>query len=446
MEGSIIEQNWEDIKESIREEYEIMSVAYKIWLKPLQYYKEEGKKVFIRVPKKELLEYVKKNYKKLFDETLSNLMQDKYTVEFVVDEETDQVVTENPDTGFKSNLIKKYRFDNFVVGSNNTLAHSAALHVAENPGKSFNPLFIYGGSGLGKTHLMTAIGHYITENSNLKVLYVTSEEFTNELVYNVRNGHTAAMAELRDKYRNIDVLLVDDIQFIIGKQQTQEEFFHTFNTLQNNNKTVIITSDKHPSLMKNLDDRFKTRFLSGYVADIQPPVYETRLAILKKFSETNKQYLPDDIINYIAENIKSNVRELEGAFNKVFAEVLLNNNDPSKITLDRAKEILKDSISKDKPTIISPQYILEIVADYYNIDTDDITSKKRNADIVLPRQIFMYLCREMTDVTLEHVATILDKKDHSTIIHGCKKIDEEIKINTQLKDNIEAIKTRIYSQ
>ncbi|MCR4585470.1 MAG: chromosomal replication initiator protein DnaA [Lachnospiraceae bacterium] len=444
---SIIEQNWEDIKESIRDEYEIMKVAYKIWLEPLQYYKEEGKKVYVRVPKKELLEYVQKNYKKFFDETLSTLMQEKYKVEFVVDEDMDQEVAETVSSSFESNLIQKYRFDNFVVGSNNSLAHSAALHVAENPGKDFNPLFIYGGSGLGKTHLMTAIGHYIMENSKLRVLYVTSEEFTNEVINSIRNGNTAAMAELRDKYRNIDVLLVDDIQFIIGKVQTQEEFFHTFNTLQNNNKAVIITSDKHPSHMKDLEERFRTRFLSGLLVDIQPPVYETRMAILKKFAETNKKFLPDQIIDYIASNIKSNVRELEGAFNKVYAEGMLkNNNNINDISLDQAKEILKDSISKDKPTIISPQYILEMVADYYHIDTDDITSKKRNADIVLPRQVFMYLCREMTDVTLAHVATILDKKDHSTIIHGCNKIDEEIKINNQLKESIEAIKNRIYSQ
>ena len=301
---SIIEQNWEEIKESIRDENDMMKIAYDIWLKPLQYYKEENNKVFVRVPKKELFDYVQKNYKKLFDDTLSNLMQEKYTVEFTVDEEMDQIVTENHNTGFESNLIKKYRFDNFVVGSNNSLAHSAALHVAENPGKDFNPLFIYGGSGLGKTHLMTSIGHYIMENSKLRVLYVTSEEFTNEVINSIRNGSTAAMAELRDKYRNIDVLLVDDIQFIIGKVQTQEEFFHTFNTLQNNNKAVIITSDKHPSHMKDLEERFRTRFLSGLLVDIQPPVYETRMAILKKFSETNKKYLPDTIIDYIASNIK----------------------------------------------------------------------------------------------------------------------------------------------
>ena len=254
-------------------------------------------------------------------------MQEKYTVEFVVDEEMDQIVTENTDTGFESNLIKKYRFDNFVVGSNNSLAHSAALHVAEKPGDDINPLFIYGGSGLGKTHLMTAIGHYIMENSKLKVLYVTSEEFTNEIVNSLMNGSSAKMAALRDKYRNIDVLLVDDIQFIIGKQQTQEEFFHTFNTLQNNNKAIIITSDKHPSHMKNLEERFRTRFLSGLIVDIQPPVYETRVAILKKFADTNKKLLPDNIIDYIASNIKSNVRELEGAFNKVYAEGMLKNNN-----------------------------------------------------------------------------------------------------------------------
>jgi chromosomal replication initiator protein len=287
---------------------------------------------------------------------------------------------------------------------------------------------------------MTAIGHYITENSNLKVLYVTSEDFLNEVIESIRkNVNGSSMSRLREKYRNIDVLLIDDIQFIIGKTATQEEFFNTFNSLVQNEKQIVITSDKHPKHIKELDERMRTRFLNGMIVDIAPPAYETRVAILRKYAENFDFKVSDNIIDYIANHIRSNVRELEGAYKQVYALGQLDGD----MTLEKAKDILKDIISPDNPSVVTPSLILKGVSEYYNIDADDITSKKRNAEIVLPRQIFMYLCREMTDTTLQGVAALLDKKDHSTVLHGYNKISKEININTELKESIEAIKNII---
>lgn len=312
------------------------------------------------------------------------------------------------------------------------------MHMAAVYGRHMH-LFIY---GLGKTHLITAIGHYIIENSNKKVLYMTSEQFTSELVDSLK---TRSMSLLKEKYRNTDVLLIDDIQFLIGRQSTQEEFFHTFNDLINAGKAVVITSDRHPGLMKELDDRYRSRFVSGLPVDIQPPSYETRVAILKNYAGIIGCGVSDEVIKYIAENIKSNIRQLEGALNQICAKPLL---DPTigEIDIDAAKEILKDTISLNGPLIVTPQIILEAVSDYYRVPTEDIVSKKRNADIVLPRQVFMYLCREMTEYTLKGIAVILDKKDHSTVLHGIKKIEDDLKMDMELRAVIEQIKENILSQ
>lgn len=458
----IIKEHWEEIKENIRREYEVTEIAYNIWIKPLEYGDCKDHTITVLIPGQnpEMVNYIRKYYNDYFKSTLSDLMNgEEYTFIFELKKEDNEAHTEasqpnesnehKPVSSYNNasntNLNRKYRFENFVVGSNNQLAISAALRVAEQPGVSFNPLWIYGGSGLGKTHLMTAIGHYVVEHTDLRVLYVTSEEFTNEVIESIRNGNAAAMSKLRDKYRNIDVLLIDDIQFVIGKQQTQEEFFHTFNTLKDNGKAIIITSDKHPSHMKDLDERFRTRFNSGLVADIQPPVYETRVAILLKYAETFDYKVSDEIIDFIAGNIKSNVRELEGAYNKIYAEGSLKNSIGQSLSLEDAKTILKEYINMENPTIVTPQLILESISDYYHIEPEDIISKKRNAEIVLPRQIFMYLCRQMTDITLQGIAVLLYKKDHSTIVHGINKITEEISVNNELKESIEAIKNKIMS-
>ena len=446
----LLRQQWDNIKQAIKDEYELTGIAFNIWVKPLQYLKCENRTVSILVPGEnpEMLNYVKVNYTNYFQEAISQALSDNYTVEFTLEEEkkenTDNIEETDKDRDNNnpaSSLNPKYHFENFVVGSNNKMAHSVCLRVAETPGTELNPLFIHGGSGLGKTHLMTAIGHYITENSKMKVLYVTSEDFLNEVIESIRknvNG-SSSMSKLREKYRNIDVLLIDDIQFIIGKTATQEEFFNTFNSLVQNEKQIVITSDKHPKHIKELDERMRTRFLNGMIVDIAPPEYETRVAILRKYAENFDFKVPDNIIDYIANHIRSNVRELEGAYKQVYALGQLDGD----MTLEKAKDILKDIISPDNPSVVTPSLILKGVSEYYNIDADDITSKKRNAEIVLPRQIFMYLCREMTDTTLQGVAALLDKKDHSTVLHGYNKISKEININTELKESIEAIKNII---
>ncbi len=340
-----------------------------------------------------------------------------------------------------ANLNNKYKFDTFVVGNNNKFAHSAALAVAESPGEAYNPLYLYGGAGLGKTHLMHSIGHFVLEqNQQKKVLYVTSEQFTNEVIESIRNGNAAVMTKLRDKYRTVDVLLIDDIQFIIGKESTQEEFFHTFNVLHSAGKQIIISSDKPPKEMETLDERFRSRFEWGLIADIQPPDYETRMAILRKNAEMYDKEIDDEIIQYIATNIKSNIRELEGALNKVMANARLNKQE---LNLALAEDALKDVIYPDQVRELTPALIIDVVAEHFNISKEDITSKKRNSEYVLPRQIIMYLCRHLTDTSLQMIASYLGKKDHTTVIHGVEKIEEKLKTDEDLENKIETIKKKL---
>ena len=340
-----------------------------------------------------------------------------------------------------ANLNPKYIFDTFVVGSNNKFAHSASLAVAESPGQAYNPLYLYGGAGLGKTHLMHSIGHFILDqHPNRKVLYVTSEQFTNEVIESIRSGNATAMTKLRDKYRTVDVLLIDDIQFIIGKESTQEEFFHTFNELHSAGKQIVISSDKPPKNLETLDERFLSRFEWGLIADIQAPDYETRMAILRKNSEIFDKQIGDDIIQYIANNIKSNIRELEGALNKVIAFAKINKKE---LTLDIAKEALKDVIFPEKPREITPSYIIEVVSEHFGVNPNDISSKKRNAEFVMPRQISMYLCRELTDTSLVNIGKLHGKKDHTTVMHGVNKISDELKTNDELKNKVDIIRKKI---
>ena len=341
----------------------------------------------------------------------------------------------------RANLNSRYTFDTFVVGSNNRFAHSAALAVAESPGDIYNPLFLYGGVGLGKTHLMHSIAHFILDKyPNTNVLYVTSDVFTNELIESIRNGNNSAMMKFRDKYRNIDVLLIDDIQFIIGKESTQEEFFHTFNHLHLLKKQIIISSDKPPKDFETLEERLRTRFEMGLIADISSPDYETRMAILRKREELDGYDIPDEVIQYIAANVKSNIRELEGALNKLIAYSNLENK---KITLEIAESELKDLVSPDAQKKITPELILKVVSEHFNIEPADISSKKRTSDIVLPRHIFMYLCRELTEYSFSSVGSLLGGRDHSTIIHGAEKIAKEIKTDENLKNTIKTIRKKL---
>ena len=419
----------------------------------MKFHSEEGDVINVLIPGNQahILNYIIKKYKDFFQVTISELMDHNYDVNFILETAATPVGEEevverklestNDHLYRQANLVAKYTFNNFVVGNNNNFAHSAALAVAESPGEDFNPLFIYGGSGLGKTHLMHSIGHYIIDNNpNMKVLYVNSETFTNEVIEGIRSGSSSAMNKLRDKYRTVDVLLIDDIQFIIGKESTQEEFFHTFNALYEAGKAIIISSDKHPKQMETLDARFSSRFQMGLLADIQPPNYETRAAILYKIAETSHKKVGNEIVEYIAENIKSNIRELEGAFNKLIAFAKINNKE---ITKELAEEALKDMIYPDKPKMITPTIIIQVVAEHYGVKAEDITSKKRNAEFVLPRQVVMYLCRELTEVSLTDIAKILDKKDHTTIMHGVNKIEEQLKTNPDLVSQIDIIKKKI---
>ena len=450
-----IKDRWNEIKEIIRDEYELTAISFNNWVEPLQFYKVEDDIVTILIPSTQarLLKYIQKNYYFCFKATISELMNHEYDVIFIAEEDAiaeqkgDKIELTEPKEDKNNilhetaNLNNKYKFDTFVVGSNNKFAHSAALAVAESPGEAYNPLYLYGGAGLGKTHLMHSIGHFVLEqNQNKKVLYVTSEQFTNEVIESIRGGNAAAMTKLRDKYRTVDVLLIDDVQFIIGKESTQEEFFHTFNVLHSAGKQIIISSDKPPKEMETLEERFRSRFEWGLIADIQPPDYETRMAILRKNAEMYAKEIEDEIIQYIATNIKSNIRELEGALNKVMASARLNKQE---LNLALAEDALKDVIDPDQARKISPLLIINVVAEHFNISKEDITSKKRNSAYVLPRQIIMYLCRHLTEVSLQTIASLLGKKDHTTVIHGVEKIEEKLKEDEDLANKIETIKKKL---
>ena len=445
-----IRDKWETIKETVRKEYDLSEISYTTWIAPLKFYKIENDTVIVSIPSDQshALKYISGKYKSYFQVTITEMMNHNYDVSFILekDQEGEETSSETKDPNYlinyeNSNLNPKYKFDTFVVGSSNKFAHSASLAVAESPGVTYNPLYLYGGAGLGKTHLMHSIGHFILEqNPNMKILYVTSEQFTNEVIESIRSGNAAAMTNLREKYRTVDVLLIDDIQFIIGKESTQEEFFHTFNVLHSARKQIILSSDKPPKEIETLDERFRSRFEWGLIADIQPPDYETRMAILRKNAEHSIHPIDEEIIKYIATNIKSNIRELEGAFNKVAAAGKLNKVD---LTLAIAEEALKDVIYPNKAREITPSLIINVVSEHCGVRPEDITSKKRNSEFVLPRQIVMYLCRELTDTSYVNIGKLLGKKDHTTIIHGVNKITAEMKTNEELKNKVDIIIKKI---
>ena len=449
-----IKSKWNEIKEYIKNEYSLSDISYNTWIKPLEIHSIEDNKVIIIIPfdQSHSKNYISSKYSLPIKVSITEIIGKEYEIEFILEKDAESedkssiINMINSPEYEKTNLNHTYTFDTFVVGSNNRFAQSAALAVAESPGEIYNPLFIYGGVGLGKTHLMHAIANFIiSENPNKKVLYVTSEQFTNDIIDALRNGNSAqAMSNIRDKYRNIDVLLVDDIQFIIGKDRTQEEFFHTFNQLHEENKQIIISSDKPPKEMEVLEERYRSRFAWGLIADIGQPDYETRMAILKKKKEKlNLEYkdsISDEVIDYIANNVTSNVRELEGALNKLIMFSKLENRD---IDLSLAKEALKDVISPIEQIKITPEYILEVVCDHFNVSPDDVCSKKRNAERVLPRQVTMYLCRKYTDAPQVRIALLCGKKDHTTVIHAEEKIKELIEVDNYVKNTIETLIKKI---
>lgn len=452
---NIVEQNWDQILNKMKLEYCSSNISYNTWIAPLTVYEVTDDTVYILVKLRASLEHIEEKYLLPFKVCIAEVTGIEYEVAFVTDNRT--VIQEKKENLIKksranavfekANLNPKYTFDTFVVGSNNSFAHAASLAVAESPGEAYNPLFIYGGVGLGKTHLMHSIAHFILENDPSKnVLYVTSETFTNELIEALKSGKTGselAMTKFREKYRNNDVLLIDDIQFIIGKESTQEEFFHTFNHLHVSGKQIIISSDKPPKDIETLEARLRTRFEWGLIADISSPDYETRMAILRKKEELDgleRYHIPDDVMQYIANNIKSNIRELEGSLNKLIA---LSNLENKPIDIPLAAEALKDMISPDDNRVVTPELILDIVSEHFNVPVSDLKGKKRNAEIVLPRQIVMYLCRIMTDTSLKAIGAFLGGKDHASVTHGIKKIEAEIKTDEALNNTVNIIMKKI---
>lgn len=446
-----IKKKWDEIKETVRKEYELTDVSYDTWIKPLSFYDVEDNVVIIMIPSDQAhaLNYISSKYKNFFKVIVSEMMNHTYDISFILEKETMEkdkksesaVKISNHVNYENANLNPKYKFDTFVVGSNNKLAHSAALAAAESPGEVYNPLYIYGGAGLGKTHLMHSIGHFILErNPEIKVLYVTSENFTNEVISCIRSGDAIKMNNMREKYRTVDILMIDDIQFIIGKESTQEEFFHTFNTLHSAGKQIILSSDKPPKDMETLEERLRSRFEWGLIADIQPPDYETRMAILQKNAENYNKEIGNEVLQYIAENVKSNIRELEGALNKIMAFSKLNKVD---INLEYAEEALKDVIYPNKKKEITPSLIIEVVAEHFGISPEDIASRKRTAELVQPRQIVMYLCRQLTESSLQNIAKTIGKKDHTTVLHGIEKITEKMENDEELKNKVDIIRKKI---
>ena len=463
---NIVFEKWPEIIEHLRVEHELSNVSFNTWILPLKVYDVVDNTVFILVSINSSVEYIEKKYLLPLKVCISEITGSDYEVVFL--SEDDSRITEIGSSSIESNnkkrtktasekagLNPKYTFDTFVVGSNNNFAHAASLAVAESPGEVYNPLFLYGDVGLGKTHLMHSIAHFIlNKNAKKKVLYVTSETFTNELIEALKKGKTAdnesAMALFRDKYRNNDVLLIDDIQFIIGKESTQEEFFHTFNHLHTSGKQIIISSDKPPRDIETLEARLRTRFEWGLIADISAPDYETRMAILRKKIELDhleKYNIPEDVLKYIADNIKSNIRELEGSLNKLIALYKLNKSATHSLTIDisLAAEALKDLISSYNNREVTPELILDIVADHFNITIADLKSNKRSANISVPRQIAMYLIRRMTSLSLDETGQVFGGRDHSTVLNSIGKVEKKMKTDVNYAGTVKAIITNINS-
>lgn len=452
---NIVEQNWDLILNKMKLEYCSSNISYTTWIAPLTVYEVKDNTVYILVQLRASLEHIEEKYLLPFKVCIAEVTGIEFEVAFVTDNEAviqekkENIIKKNRVNAIyeKANLNPKYTFDTFVVGSNNNFAHAASLAVAESPGEIYNPLFIYGGVGLGKTHLMHSVAHFILANDpSKKVLYVTSETFTNELIDALKAGKTGselAMTKFREKYRNNDVLLIDDIQFIIGKEATQEEFFHTFNDLHGKKKQIIISSDKPPKDIETLEARLRSRFEWGLIADITLPDYETRMAILHKKEELEGYNISEEVIKYIATNIKSNIRELEGAFNKVMASSKLEKKE---VTLELAEQALKDIISPDEQKVITPDYIISVVAEHYHVTVADLCGNKRSSKIVMPRQIAMYLCRDIIDTSLKTIGKNLGDRDHTTVMHGIEKIENELKTNDNLKNSIDTLRKKINPQ
>jgi chromosomal replication initiator protein len=425
---------------------EITEVGFNTWIKTIVPISISENKIVLGVPNDFNKNIILGRYFPLIQNALAAATSREFNISVIIIGEKDQEkINDNianekavQDEPNNTTLNPKYTFDTFVVGNSNRFAHAASLAVAESPAKAYNPLFLYGGVGLGKTHLMHAIGHYILSQSpSTKVVYVSSEKFTNELINSIKDDRNE---EFRNRYRNIDVLLVDDIQFIAGKERTQEEFFHTFNALHEANKQIILTSDRPPKEIHTLEERLRSRFEWGLIGDIQPPDLETRIAILKKKAQLEKLIVPDEILIYVANKIKSNIRELEGALNRIIAFGALVEQE---ITQELADEALKDFLSANNVKTITPAIIQEAVGKYFNIKMEDFKSSKRTKNVAYPRQIAMYLCRELTDLSLPKIGEVFGGRDHTTVLHAIGKIEEDMKNDSEVKKIIEELNKNI---
>ena len=447
-----IDNLWDNFLEKIKPK--ISSLSYDTWFKNTKLVSLDGNVAKILVDSPLQKKSLKETWYQTISDVFSEITNTSFDFEFVFEDEVKENVNipvENIgvplNTPEKSNLNPKYTFDSFITGDSNKFAYMAAVSVAENPGKTYNPLFIYGSSGLGKTHLMHAIGNFIIENSNKKVLYVTSEQFISDFL-NINkkdeNGTNFSYVDsFKTKYRGVDVLIIDDIQFLGGATQTQQEFFNTFNNLYDDNKQIIISSDRSPDDLKKLEDRLRTRFNWGLSVNIYPPEYEMRVEILKKkiIGQNMEGKVSNDVIAYIANNCDSDVRQLEGALTRVVAYATMFNIGD--IDLNLAIEALKDYLSKSSFATNNIQKIQQVVADYYNITVDDLKSKKRKKEIAFPRQVAIYLCRKLTDESFPKIGIHFGGRDHSTVMHSVDRVDIELKVHPQFKSIIDTLKSKI---
>ena len=442
--------SWDDFLKIIKSK--LSSVSYDTWFKDTKLKKITDDTISIEVPMSFHKDFLSKNYYELIDSIIYGLSGKNYDISFVIEEdiiEEDNIVLENnlntKTNTFNSNLNPKYTFENYVIGDSNRFAQTAAVAVAEQPGKVYNPLFIHGKSGLGKTHLMHAIGNYIVESTNKNVLYVTSDNFINDFVgINKKDSDNYDVIELfKEIYRNIDVLIIDDIEFLGGAEKSQQEFFHTFNTLYDSNKQIIISSDRSPDDLKLLEDRLRTRFRWGLTVNIFPPDFDLRCKILKNKMSGHEvaKLVKNEVIEYIANNCESDVRHLEGSITQLYANAAMYS--PQEINLEFATEALRDYLSKSVYSSNNIAKIQKAVADYYNITVENLKSKKRTANINNARQIAIYLCRMTTEETTTRIGLEFGNRDHSTVLHAIEKVSKDIKTNEELKNQLSEIKNKI---
>lgn len=423
------EQLWDEILNKLKEE--MPKDSYELWFKPTRAVSFEDNLLNVQVPNRFFSKYLQERHKGKIEELLRVTTASEAQIIFTIDPQSHIQEKERKDEEIEPTSIAadettfttmefnpKYTFENFVVGPSNRFAHATAEAVANDPGKAYNPLFIYGGVGLGKTHLLQAIGHYNKkQNPRLAVLYITSERFTNELIESIRNDR---MVEFRNKYRHLDVLMIDDIQFLVGKESTQEEFFHLFNTLYEAHKQIVISSDSTPKEIPTIEERLRSRFQWGVIADIQPPDIETRIAILRKKAEAENIFIPDDVVLFLASQIKSNIRELEGCLIRIVAFSSLTG---SEVTVDRSKEILKDIITKEELAVpITIELIQKAVSKHFHLDVKEMKSKKRTDAVAFPRQVAMYLARTLTEYSTTEIGADFGGRDHTTVMYACEKI------------------------